>query len=210
MAALLATSGGARHALADDDDGRNRMLFEPGAKSPAVHEDAEGNSKPVDTPAQNAEAASDGQTAGDKADDQLALPPRLPKNLPPRLARTLDVFYGQLTKGNIDGAYSTLTANTVIESDPTNIANLKEKTAQALKLFGSIKGYEIIDVEEVGHHLLGVTCISLGDLYPLRWKFFYYKPDSEWRLIDIRVDDGLADLFPDNERSDAESRLQQP
>lgn len=190
----------------DSGDGKkNRMVFEPDAKTPSVHEDAEGKARPVEEAAPSPEPATDSAPAPPTR--PIPLPPERPENLPDSVAKILDLFYGQLAKGNIEGAYSALTDKTVIAKEPEEIRQLKEKTGQALSLFGKIGGYEILDVSEVGGRLLGVTCISLGELYPLRWKFFYYKPNDTWSLIDIRVDDGITDLFPDSRgvRAPAES-----
>ncbi len=181
------------------EDGKNRMVFEPGSDRPDIHESANGEKK---------ESAATEQDNSSENSPNLITPPRKPDNLPDSISSTLDVFFGQLIKGNVDGAYNALTNETVIANTPADIVTLKEKTRQAFKLFGEVRGYEILRVREVGEHLLEITCISLGELYPLRWIFIYYMPQDSWTLIDIRVDDGLSDLFPDGKNRYTDKELE--
>jgi hypothetical protein len=41
--------------------------------------------------------------------------------------------------------------------------------------------------------------LSLGKEFPLRWRFYFYKPQDSWRLIDLRVDDKLVAMFDESE-----------
>lgn len=107
----------------------------------------------------------------------------------------IDTFFFAIEKRQIDAAYEQLTKGTKIAERPEDIATLKAKTQQAVQMFGEIQGHEIVDVKNVRTHLLRVTYLSLGKDYPLRWRFYFYKGGDAWRLIDIRVDDRLADMF---------------
>ena len=94
-------------------------------------------------------------------------------------------------------------------------------TQQAVQIFGNMLGHEILRVKAVGTRLVNVTCLSLGKDFPLRWRLYFYKSADTWRLIDIRVDDRLADMFgesapavaaPSDAKTNAPPRLpgQQP
>ena len=39
------------------------------------------------------------------------------------------------------------------------------------------------------------TCISLNQDLPLRWRFYFYRSEGAWKIVDMRVDDGLVELF---------------
>jgi hypothetical protein len=52
------------------------------------------------------------------------------------------------------------------------------------------------------------TLLSLGKEFPLRWRFYFYKPMDTWKLIDIRVDDRLAAMF--DETDDGRTRDERP
>ncbi len=104
-------------------------------------------------------------------------------------------FFSLLARNQIDQAYDQLVNGTVIASNPKQMEALKTKTHEAVELFGEFQGQEAVAVKNVGTHLMCATYVSLGKIFPLRWKFYFYKSDKNWRLIDIRVDDRLSDMF---------------
>jgi hypothetical protein len=106
-------------------------------------------------------------------------------------------FFGLLQKGDIEQAYDQLTRGTRIAGRPDDLKTLKTKTVEAVKLFGAIRGYELIEVKNRGERLTRMTYFSLGADFPLRWRFYFYRPDNDWLLIDIRVDDRLISMFED-------------
>lgn len=116
-------------------------------------------------------------------------------NLETGVRRQIEEFFTALEKHQVDDAYAQLLKGTRIAERTNEVANLKSKTQQAISLFGDVQGRELIEARSVGSRLLSVTYLSLGRDYPLRWRFYYYKPADTWRLIDIRVDDRLADMF---------------
>lgn len=112
-------------------------------------------------------------------------------------SKIIDGFFTLIARNQIDQAYDQLTNGTVIASNAKQLTTLKAKTREAVQLFGDIRGNEALAMKNVGTHLMCATYISLGRDFPLRWKFYFYKADKNWRLIDIGVDDRLADLFED-------------
>lgn len=112
--------------------------------------------------------------------------------------KTVAKFFGLLMKGQIDDAYAYLTNGTKIGDDLQEMAKLKVNTKVAIDKFGQIKGFELVSIQTTGTHLMRATYISLGTGYPLRWKFYFYRLDNGWQLIDLGVDDRLVDMFDDN------------
>ncbi len=80
---------------------------------------------------------------------------------------------------------------------------LKAKTREAIEVFGSIVGCDFVESHSVGTRLVRATYISQGTVFPLRWRFYFYKPMDVWRLIDMRVDDKLTGLFDEPEEPKA-------
>jgi hypothetical protein len=109
--------------------------------------------------------------------------------------KTIEDFFAALQKKKIDAAYEQLTKNTKIGEKPEEVMALKTKTEQAIKMFGEIQGAEKLTVNLVGGHLMSATYLSLGKELPLRWRFYFYKSGEAWKLVDLRVDDRLVDLF---------------
>lgn len=130
-----------------------------------------------------------GQPEGEKkTEDLVAAPSVSPK-------AQVDNFFARLTEGRVDVAYDQLIKGTKIDEVPKDVAMLKMKTREAIRIFGSLDGYEVVDLKEVGRHLKRLTCLSLGKKFPIRWRFYFYEADGVWKLIDIRIDDRLIDLF---------------
>ena len=138
----------------------------------------------------------------------LAAAPVFAQSPTPEPVIQVSAFFGTLVEGRVDAAYDELLKGTKIDERPKDVAILKTKTRDAFRVFGDINGYETVDSKDIGTHLRRLTCISIGKSYPIRWRFYFYNPtisvpaknpptenNSVWRLIDIRIDDRLMDMF---------------
>ncbi|HEY5792974.1 MAG TPA: hypothetical protein VIS74_06730 [Chthoniobacterales bacterium] len=123
---------------------------------------------------------------------QTPAPPPAPALTPPQ---TLESFFNLLKQEKISPAYDGLVAGTILGERKEDVEALKNKTQQAIDSYGSLSGYEIIDTLTAGKNLLRYTCISLNEDLPLRWRFYFYNGPKGWRLVDLRIDDGLVELF---------------
>lgn len=113
----------------------------------------------------------------------------------------MDLFYLALKAGQVDAAYDALVKDTIIAERKEDVTGLKERTKQAIDSYGPIAGYEVVDEKVVGSMLLRRTCISLNADLPLRWRFYFYRSEGAWRLVDMRVDDALVELFEESGRA---------
>lgn len=159
---------------AQDKPAKKTMTFQPGAKVPDGHEPEPSAPAPVEKSAFDLSSS--------EAPAQFALH-----------------FFSQLQKGDVDGAYDTLTKGSKIAERPEELKSLKAKTHEAISVFGAVLGYEMVESKSVGERLLRRTFISLGKDFPLRWRFYFYKPELTWRLVDLRVDDRLSGMFDEPE-----------
>jgi hypothetical protein len=117
-------------------------------------------------------------------------------------------FFAALQRGQIDDAYATLTKGSKTIEKPEDLRILKQKTREAIEAFGAITGYELVDTTRIGVRLMRRTYLSLGDEFPLRWRFYFYEANNRWRLIDLRVDDRLAGMF--DEPKEGEDKSEKP
>jgi hypothetical protein len=113
---------------------------------------------------------------------------------------TIDMFFLGLKAGQVDAAYDGLVKGSIIADRPEDVTALKDRTRRALDNFGPISGYEALEERTVGSTLLRRTCISFNSDLPLRWRFYFYKTQGGWKLVDLRVDDGLVELFEESIR----------
>ena len=131
-------------------------------------------------------------TGGEAASTKSEISPT-PQKLEP--TEVLRQFFSDLQAEQLDSAYQGLVKNTIISERTENIEQLKAKTRQALDNFGPVKGHEIVESLQVGNSLFRYTCVSLNEDVPMRWRFYFYRSGTQWKIIDLRVDDGIADLF---------------
>ncbi len=155
------------------------MTFQPGAKTPDGY-----TPPPVATPLPMDGAAAQAAASGIDEPGQAAA-----------------AFFTMLQKGQIDEAYANLMRGSKIGERPEELQTLKSKTTEAIQVFGSIQGYEMLETKAVGTNLMRRTYLSLGRDFPLRWRFYFYRTAGVWRLVDLRVDDRLAGMFDDQEEA---------
>lgn len=117
-------------------------------------------------------------------------------------------FFSYLQRKEVDQAYDQLTRGTKIAERAEDVRTLKAKTKEAIAVFGPILGYDSVSKKSVGARLVRYTLVSLGKEFPLRWRFYFYKPAGAWKLIDLRVDDKLVSMF--DEAEDSRSPEAQP
>ncbi len=129
-------------------------------------------------------------------------PPSSPQSTAPMdPSAALSRFFEALKADQLETAYSDLVKNTIIAARPENVEQLKEKTRAAIDNFGPVKGYEIVETLEIGKSLYRHTCISLNEDLPLRWRFYFYRSGNQWKIVDLRVDDGIVELFEEIARN---------
>lgn len=176
---------------------RKSMTFQPNAKQP------DGSATATPAPAPKPAEKAPENLPDKSAEKPKAVPSVITSTLPPGPAQIVHTFFHLLGQGDIDAAYTSLTKGSKIAERPDEIRTLKAKTKEAVEFFGTVHGYDLVDSKPVGERLVRATYISLGHDFPLRWRFYFYKSEEIWRLIDMRVDDKLSGIFeePDEPRA---------
>jgi hypothetical protein len=118
-----------------------------------------------------------------------------PPPLPDEIQKTITIFFNLLKENKMDQAYEIVLANTKIKGREDEVKSLKKQTTEALTTYGPILSFEVIEQKRVGMSLLQIVCLSCSENFPLRWRFTYYRPGDKWKLLDIFVDDKIAELF---------------
>lgn len=148
------------------------MTFPSGSNQPVITKD------PAPTPAAQASAT-----------------PTLSEGPVDQPQKVIDLFFNSLKADKVDAAYDALIKGTIIGDKKEDVDALKGRTRQALDSYGPIYGWEVVDEQVVGTSLLRRTLVSQNSDLPLRWRFYFYKSGGQWRLVDLRVDDALVELF---------------
>lgn len=115
----------------------------------------------------------------------------------------INAFFEALREEKVDEAYDALVRDTIIAERRDDVEALKRSTRQAMDAYGDITGFEIIQQMRAGTSLTRFTCLSLNTDLPLRWRFYFYRTPQGWKLVDLRIDDGLVELFDDIATEDA-------
>ena len=108
---------------------------------------------------------------------------------------SIAAFFHSLSEDRVDDAYAELVRGSIIAERKEDVDHLKAKTQKALDAYGKLRSYEILKEATVGTSLQRFTCLSLNEDLPLRWRFYFYDSAKGWKLVDLRVDDGLVELF---------------
>lgn len=116
-------------------------------------------------------------------------------------AKIIESFFAALQDGKVESAYENLVRGSMVAERKEDVTALIARTKEALDAYGPINGYEVIEDRAVGTHLMRRTCLSLNSDLPLRWRFYFYQSDNQWKLVDLRIDDGLVELFEDSARA---------
>ena len=167
-----------------DKERAGRMFFPPEIKQPAASSKQE---QPAASSKQEQSAASSKQAPGPRRGNSPS--------------EAMEMFFLALKAGQVDSAYDALVKESIIAERREDVSNLKERTKRALDNYGPVSGYEVVDEKTVGSSLLRRTCISLNADLPLRWRFYFYQFENTWKLLDLRVDDGLVELFEEAGRA---------
>jgi hypothetical protein len=138
--------------------------------------------------------------------------PAGPDAVPPEDApgRMVTDFFNLIAQGKLDEAYVNLTRGSKTMEKPEDARVLKQKTKEAIEVFGAFTGHELVESKAIGTRLLRRTYLSLGAEFPLRWRFYFYKANERWRLIDLRVDDRLAGMFDEPKDLPDDGKVDRP
>jgi len=122
--------------------------------------------------------------------DPIATQPPTPVQL------RMEKFFLSIQNKQIQDAYSTLLADSELESKEVQIKDLITKTSNVLAEIGPVTYWEIYDNRNAGSRMMALTYFSYQDKKPLRWRFIFYAPTPEkWRVINLSVDDLVAESF---------------
>lgn len=107
-------------------------------------------------------------------------------------------FFSLIVAGDVQGAFAELLKNSAITSNTDQVQNLVEQTKRTVSLYGEVKGYELVSVDKLGTSVVRLRYLALHREFPVRWILTYYKsPVKGWLLTNIKFDDRVEELFPD-------------
>jgi len=72
---------------------------------------------------------------------------------------------------------------------PQAVEMLKIQITSGLHLYGKILGFEKIREETFGTSVVRVVYVLKSERAPTIWEFYFYKPKSDWFVVNIMFND---------------------
>ena len=114
---------------------------------------------------------------------------------PEELTQMTVKFFELLKKDKVEQAYDELLKSSKIDSKKEDVIQLKQQTREALKTFGPVLGFELLEHKRMGFSLMQLVYFSMQEERPLRWRFTFYRPKDKWRMVNIQLDDQAISFF---------------
>jgi hypothetical protein len=118
-----------------------------------------------------------------------------PVNPPADIAAPIDAFFNGLKAGDYANSYEKFLTGTRLGEQKEKMSAMISRTEDGFGIYGKMNDYEIYDNYAIGSNVLVLTYLARHEIQPLRWRFIYYRPDKNWRLINMGFDDFLLDLL---------------
>ena len=106
-------------------------------------------------------------------------------------------FMGQILNGEVEAAYSLLSAYAGIDLE--QFIERGKKVANDLqqleKSAGKPLSFDLLETQSVGEHFYKITYLLKYDTVALIWSINYYQPDQGWNLVDVSFNGDINSLF---------------
>ena len=107
-----------------------------------------------------------------------------------------ETFLAGIIEKEVDKSYDELFSNSLIASKAQMVKLQKENTWTILNMYGELLGYEFVKQQKYGDSVVRLIYVLKCEQVPVIWEFYFYKPVSDWTLVNIAFDtkyDLLAD-----------------
>ena len=107
-----------------------------------------------------------------------------------------EIFLAGIIEKEVDKSYDELFSNSLIASKAQMVKLQKENTWTILNMYGELLGYDFVKQQKYGDSLVRLVYVLKCEQVPVTWEFYFYKPVSDWTLVNIAFDtkyDLLAD-----------------
>jgi len=102
-----------------------------------------------------------------------------------------EAFLKDVVAGDINGAYDRLLGLNLSKEEKDSVETLKIKTRTAVNVYGKALGTDFIREQRYGGSITRLVYVMKYDKSALIWELYFYKPQSEWRLANVKFNDDL-------------------
>jgi hypothetical protein len=100
-------------------------------------------------------------------------------------------FLQEIIAGNSEKAFSEL-FSIASGFGEESMKLVKTRTAELPAYYGELTGIEKVREEQYGQSVIRQVYLLKQEQHPTGWEFFFYKPENEWKLINIIFNDQLT------------------
>jgi len=107
-----------------------------------------------------------------------------------------EMFLAGIIQKEVDKSYDELFSNSLIASKAQMVRLQKENTFTILNMYGELLSYDFVKQQKYGDSVVRLVYVLKCEQVPVIWEFYFYKPVSDWTLVNIAFDtkyDLLAD-----------------
>ena len=107
-----------------------------------------------------------------------------------------EIFLAGIIEKEVDKSYDELFSNSLIASKAQMVKLQKENTWTILNMYGELLSYDFVKQQNYGDSVVRLVYVLKCEQVPVIWEFYFYKPVSDWTLVNIAFDtkyDLLAD-----------------
>jgi len=107
-----------------------------------------------------------------------------------------EIFLAGIIEKEVDKSYDELFSNSLIASKAQMVKLQKENTWTILNMYGELLSYDFVKQQKYGDSVVRLVYVLKCEQVPVTWEFYFYKPVSDWTLVNIAFDtkyDLLAD-----------------
>lgn len=104
-------------------------------------------------------------------------------------------FFESLMKGDVEGSFQNIVANSLIQGKPQELLYLIRQTKNALSIYGDIYDYKPLETDCLDERLCLSQYVSFSRNYPMLWRFIFYESREGWILLHISFNDNVKTFF---------------
>ncbi len=114
-----------------------------------------------------------------------------------KIDQASDLFMTQIVKGDVEAAYSMISAYLGVNFEQFNARAEKvvNDMAQLEKSIGKPLSYDILRKQAVKDHFYKISYLLKYESAALIWELNYYQPELGWHLVDVSFNADINALF---------------
>lgn len=114
---------------------------------------------------------------------------------PPTQPRAIvELYLDRVVKGDVAAVIDELVSQVPSSASAQQLELIKTQTITMLPLYGKMLGYEFVREQQAGC-LLHIVYFVKHEKHPIAWSFYFYKPESTWKLNSFRWNDRFEGVF---------------